>query len=426
MKDARYTAAQALLRLTRANAYSNLVIESLAGRNGLDSRDGAFASALFYGTLERRLTIDHVLEKYSSKPLDKLSAPVLETLRLGVYQLLYMDGVDDYAAVSESVNLIKKLGIPNASGFVNGILRSFLRDGKAAPPVKGSRARQLSVEYSCPEWLVGEWVSAYGEQAAVRMLEGSLGRPPVYLRANTLKTDAPGLTEILRSQGVECSADAGLDGCVLVSGRVVVEHLEAFRDGLFHVQDKASQLCAAALGAMPGERVLDVCAAPGGKTFTIAQLMRDRGEIVARDLHEKRVSLIREGALRLGLTGIHASAGDAGVYDGALGAFDRVLCDVPCSGFGTIRRKPEIKYKPRKSVQNLPPIQYKILKTSSQYLKSGGTLVYSTCTLLPQENEQVVSRFLKEDAGFTLVSRQTYTGGETDTDGFFVSVLKKW
>ena len=170
--------------------------------------------------------------------------------------------------------------------------------------------------------------------------------------------------------------------------------------------------------------MLDVCAAPGGKSFTIAEHMENSGELVARDLHEKRARMVQCGAKRLGLSIIHASAGDAAVYDASLGSFDRVLCDVPCSGFGVIRRKPEIKYKPQKSVEGLPEIQYKILKTSAHYLKSGGTLVYSTCTLLPAENEQVVQRLLDETNGaFNIVEQRVYTG--EDTDGFFVSVLKK-
>lgn len=425
MKDARYTAAQALLRQSTANAYSNLVIDSLIAQNKLEVRDAAFASALFYGTLERMLTIDHILTQYCSKPLETLSPPVLAALRMGVCQLLYMDGVDDYAAVSESVNLTKTLGKAKASGFVNGVLRSFLRGGKAVPPVKGDEADKLAVEFSCPTWLIRVWREAYGHEAAMRMLAGSLGKPPVYLRVNTLKIDAQGLVGMLQERGLDAAVDESLTGCVSVVGRFAVERLDMFRDGLFHVQDKASQLCAASLGACAGERMLDVCSAPGGKAFTVAELMEGRGEVIARDLHEKRAALVRKGAQRLGIEIVKASAGDASVYDEALGQFDRVLCDVPCSGFGIIRRKPEIKYKTLESVQNLPEIQYKILKTSSQYLKSGGTLVYSTCTLLPRENEEVAARFLAEAADFRMISQKTYTGEDADTDGFFVSVFEK-
>lgn len=394
------------------------------GQNGLDARDSAFASALFYGTLERLLTIDHILKKYSSKPLEELSQTVLQVLRMGVYQLLYMDGVDDYAAVNESVNLAKAMGHEKAAGFVNGVLRSFLRDEKKIPPlIGGGRADALAVEYSCPAWLISTWLESYGEAATLRMLVGSLGKPPVYLRANTRKNSADMLVETLTAQGIDCMADSEVAGCVVATGRVAVERLDAFHDGLFHVQDKASQLCAAALGAVAGERVLDICAAPGGKTFTIAEGMDDRGEVIARDLHKKRAGLVEQGARRLGLSIVSAAAGDAGVFDETLGLFDRILCDVPCSGFGIIRRKPEIKYKTPESVQNLPQIQYKILQTATQYLKVGGTLVYSTCTLIPAENERVIERFLAENPRFSLLSQKTYTGEDIDTDGFFVAVV---
>lgn len=425
MKDARYTAVQALLRQSTANAYSNLVIDSLITQNDLSARDSSFASALFYGTLERLITIDHILSNYSSKPLEKLSPVVREVLRTGICQLIFMDGVDDYAAVSESVNLVKKMGKAKASGFVNGVLRSFLRDDKQIPAVKGSRIKQLEIEYSCPSWLIEIWMKHYGEAACLRLLKSSLGKPPIYLRANPLKTNAQELAAALAEQGINCFADSEIDGCITVNGRVVVERLEAFEQGLFHVQDKASQICALSLDAKPGQRVLDVCSAPGGKTFTITQEMKNEGEVIARDLHAKRANLVRRGADRLGLTIVKASAGDASVYDETIGTFDRVLCDVPCSGFGIIRRKPEIKYKSPESIQKLPEIQYKILKNSSQYLNEGGKLVYSTCTLLPAENEQVVARFLESNQQFSLVSQKTYTGESIDTDGFFVSVLQK-
>ncbi len=425
MTDAREAAARALMRMDGAGAYSNLVIDALIAKNGLTPRDGAFAAALFYSTLERMLTIDHILARYSAKPLSALTPAVRASLRLGICQLLYMDGVDDYAAVSESVNLVKALGCARASGFVNGVLRAFLRDGKAVPPAEGSRAERLAVEYSCPAWLVEVWLASYGEEAALRMLAGSLGKAPVYLRANTLLTTPEALCERLASEGAQAVPAAPPDGCVAVRGRLAVETLPAFAEGLFHVQDRASQLCAEALGALPGERVLDACAAPGGKTFTAAERMENRGEVVARDLHRKRADLVEKGARRLGVSIVTASAGDAGIFDPALGKFDRVLCDVPCSGFGVIRRKPEIKYKPRESIQNLPEIQYKILQTSAQYLRSGGRLVYSTCTLLPAENERVVERFLAENEAFVPLSEEIHTGEREDTDGFFTACLER-
>lgn len=437
MKNARYTAVQALLRMESASAYSNLVIDSLCTQNKLDPRDTAFAGALFFTTLERRISIDSLVAKCSSKPLDALTPVVRAVLRTGVCQIVYLGGVDDYAAVNESVNLVKELGAGRASGFVNGVLRAILRlppaslPGTEGAPADDLSAEALSVRYSCPVWLVKRWLEAYGIQAAIRILVASLGQPPLYLRANTLRISGEELAARLEEEGVSAQADAQVKGCVLARGKVPVEKLRTFTEGLFHVQDRASQLCVETLDPRPGERVLDVCAAPGGKSFTAAQAMKNEGELVARDLHQKRVRLIRQGAERLGLECITASEGDASVFDPGLGLFDRVLCDVPCSGFGIIRRKPEIKYKPLESVQNLPEIQYKILETSAHYLKTGGILVYSTCTLLPEENERVVERFLAENSGFTLKQQVTRLGevplGDDrealDCDGFFTAAI---
>lgn len=422
--SARATAAQALMRLLASDSYSNLVIESLMLKNRLDARDGAFASALFFGVLERKVTLEHILAHYSAKPIAKLTPQVYAAALIGYYQLCFMGGVEDHAAVNESVNLVKELGCQSASGFVNGILRSFLRDEKNIPPAKKTAADQLSVQYSCPVWLVRRLLDIYGEEITGQFLAASLGRPPVYLRANTTKTTVEGLVDALKQVDVACESVVSLDGCVLLHDTPDIKKLETFQKGLFHVQDYASQLCAQTVGAQPGERVLDVCAAPGGKSFTMAQHMGNRGELVARDLHEKRVALIRQGAERLGLSCISASCGDAAVQDVSLGKFDRILCDVPCSGFGVIRRKPEIKYKPAGSIQNLPNIQYKILENSSHYLEEGGTLVYSTCTLLPEENGDVVRRFLDKHPLFSMVSEKTYIGDECgDCDGFYVAVL---
>lgn len=426
MKDARYTAVQVVLRQSEDHAYSNLLLDGLLKKNALTGRDAAFASALAYGVLERRLTIDHILRAHCTRPPEQLSPAVLAILRTGIYQLCYMDGVEDYAAVSESVALTRQFGAGKASGFVNGVLRSFLRADKQIPPPpkKAGRAEQLSVEYSCPAWLVQIWLDAYGEDATLRMLAASLGKPPLYLRANTLRTTGEQLVQTLAAEDVVSHCDMDFPACVTVESGGAPEKLAAFEAGLFHVQDRASQLCAAALDAQPGERVLDVCAAPGGKSFTIAQMMQGEGELVARDLRDSRTRLIAAGAQRLGLSCIETSSGDASSFDINLGFFHRVLCDVPCSGFGIIRRKPEIKYKTAESVQNLPEIQYKILQTSSQYLQPGGALVYSTCTLMPAENEQVTARFLKEHPDFSQVSQKTTTG-EQESDGFFVCVMRK-
>jgi 16S rRNA (cytosine967-C5)-methyltransferase len=327
--------------------------------------------------------------------------------------------------VAESVDLVRTLGKPKAAGFVNGVLRAFLRSGKAIPIPKGPKDLSLSVEYACPRPLVQLWLKAYGEADTIRVLKASLGAPPLYIRVNTLLITPAELISRFGAHGVEAAEVADIPNCLALENAGSVRELPEFKRGFFHVQDKASQICAAALGATPGARVLDVCAAPGGKSFTLAQLMNDTGEIVSCDIHEHRVGLIKERQKKLHIKCVKPQARDMTFFDEALGTFDYILCDVPCSCLGAIRRKPELKRTTNiDELSDLCDLQYKLLFTASQYCKAGGRIIYSTCTLNPAENEDVVGRFLKENSGFTPESRKTFLG-ETDTDGFFISAIKK-
>ena len=392
-ETARMLAAKAGMRVS-SGGYSNLILDASFRNSRLDQRDKAFAAALFYGALERRITLDREIARFCSRPLEKLTPAVLESLRLGVYQILYMDSVPDSAAVSESVELVKALGAASASGFVNGVLRSFLRGGKAdfgaLPPTE-----RLSAEYAAPLWLCEKWTAEYGPERAEIALRASLGAPPVWIRVNTLKTSPAELTALLAAEGIpaeDCDflPDALKTACAAPDGT------DCYKKGLFHVQDISSQLCVAALDPKPGERVYDCCAAPGGKTFTAAERMGNTGELIAGELHPKRAALIEEGAKRLGLTNVKTVVGDASVYDGALGVFDKILCDVPCSGLGVIRRKPEIRFKKPEELSGLPEIQFSITSNAARHLAPGGVLVYSTCTLSRAENEAVTERLQKE------------------------------
>jgi 16S rRNA (cytosine967-C5)-methyltransferase len=341
-----------------------------------------------------------------------------------------MDGVPDHAAVGESVELVKKLRTGHAAGFVNGVLRSFLRAKKQIPLPDAPIAARLSVEYACPDPLVALWIDGYGEEAARRILLNSLGKPPLFLRANTLLISAEELASRLSAhEGITASVDPDLPACLLAENAGAVHRLPEYRRGFFHVQDKASQLAALALQAAPGMRVLDACSAPGGKAFTLAEIMENQGELVAADLHEHRVKLIADRAKAMKLDCIRAVARDMTAFDESLGLFDRVLCDVPCSGLGVIRRKPEIKQKPLADFESLPSIQYKILDTSAQYTKTGGRLVYSTCTLNPAENEEVAHRFLAEHPEFQPAPLPEILGGghertilhDWGADGFYMA-----
>lgn len=432
---ARMLAAKALLRVS-SGGFSNLVLDSMLEEAKLDQRDKAFASALFYGVLERRITIDILIKRYSSVPPEKLDPEAAEVLRMGFYQILYMNSVPDNAAVNESVELIKALGFPKASGFINGILRAFIRNGKNADFSRLPGIQRLSAEYSAPLWLCKKWCLEFGPQRTQKALRACLGAPPVYARANTVKAGADAVCAALCEEGAAARPEENIPAAIIIDS-AAPQNTRAYKDGLFHVQDISSQLCAAALGARAGERILDVCAAPGGKTFTVAEIMENRGEIVACDLHAKRANLVKKGGERLGLDIITARANDATAFCEALGKFDRVLCDVPCSGLGVIRRKPEIRFKKPEDLTSLPKIQYRIAATSAKYLNEGGILVYSTCTLSKDENEDVVKRLIERDGlvpeklpeelqkysadGFSV----TLLPGEINSDGFYFARLRK-
>jgi len=427
----RLLAATALLQAERRGAWSNISLDTHLRRADFPPADAAFAGALFYGVIERRLTLDACIAAHSSQRPHKLSPQVLCALRVGVYQLLYMQ-IPDHAAVGESVELVRGLGKGQAAGFVNGVLRAFLRAGKAIPlPAGGSLAEQLSVEFSCPAPLVEILLESHGEDTARRFLAESLGRPPVAVRVNTLRTDTHALSTRLEREGVKATPHGQLPDCLLLESTGAIAGLASFREGLFHVQDVSSQLCVAALGLRPGMRVLDVCAAPGGKTLTAAQVMKNTGELVACDLHEKRVGLISRRAEEMGLSCITATCKDMSAHHPDLGTFDAVLCDVPCSGYGVIRRKPEIKYKPPDEFANISTVQYNILESSAQYCREGASLLYSTCTFSPAENTGVTDRFAREYPQFNprplggLLGEATSRTllGEYGGDGFYLAAF---
>lgn len=434
MKTARQITVEALMKVNKGGGYSNLVIDNSIAASGLDVRDAGFATALFYGVLERMITLDHCIKGFSNMKLEKLSPPVREILRMSLYQLMYMDTVPESAAVNEGVNLAKTMGQEKAAGLINGILRSFIRAGKRVPRMAGTRADQLSIQYSAPAPMIEMLIDSYGEEAAIGVLATSLGRPPVYVRVNTMKTTVEALLPILEQEGIVADTDTGTENALRLSATGDITSHASFKAGLYHVQDLSSQLCCKALDVQSGQRVIDVCAAPGGKTFTLAQLLAGEGTVLALDLHASRTRLIREGAKRLGLPNVETKENDATSYNSTFGEFDRVLCDVPCSGFGIIRRKPEIKYKKQEDIGELPQIQYKILENSSKYCKADGILVYSTCTLNKQENEAVIERFLKEHSEFCaepLLAAfgeagyyKTFFPHIDSSDGFFVATVR--
>ena len=437
MADPRLTVVKMLMKMDSSEAYSNLLLDHVFSESDLSERDKAFAAALFYGVLERRLTLDYIIAKNSKIPFEKLDPAAVAILRAGLYQLLYMDSVPDSAAVNESVKLCKKLKCFSAQGFVNGMLRSFIRGGKKISYMGLEPEKRLSVEYSCPEWLTAKLISEYGTEFAVKALKASVGRPPVYARVNTLKTTTEKLLAELAKHKIKAVPYPGLENCIKLEKPGDIEKCAPFRQGMFHVQDISSQLCCLTLRPVVNETVLDVCAAPGGKSFTLAELMGNNGRLYSMDLHDMRVGLIEDGAARLGIKILTAMQNDASKFNGQLPQADRVLCDVHCSGLGVIRRKPEIKFKSPEDFAGLPEIQYQILETSARYVKPGGTLVYSTCTLSRAENDDVAKRFAAAHPEFLPIVQpvpyagaagepmRTYCPDENGGDGFFTAAFRR-
>ncbi len=423
MTKARQLALNALLQLETQKGYSNLVIDEFLSSADLSSQDKALASGLFYGVLERKYTLDAVIKKLSRQSKNPIKLYVRLVLRMGLYQIFFMDKIPPHAAINESVEAVKASKYAFASGFVNGVLRSALRQKDELLPQK-TTPDLFRAYYSAEEWIIKSLIADYGQNVTENVLEDALQPSPTFIRVNTLKTTVEQLKEKFEACGVQCE-DTVLPNALRVDGLNGVAGHPLYLQGLFHVQDLSSQLCAAALSPQPGDRVLDICAAPGGKSFTMAQEMQNEGSLSAYDLHAHRANLIKKGAKRLGLSNIETGVADATVFNEKLGAFSKILCDVPCSGLGVIRHKPEIKYLAKAQADALPAVQKEILNTACKYLQAGGTMVYSTCTLRKVENSDVVQAFLAEHKDFSIQKEQTIFPSDYGSDGFYICVLKK-
>lgn len=440
MKNTRYIAYKALLRVELDGAYSNLVLAEVLSSSELDARDKAFVSNLFYGVLERRITLDYIIRRFSSVRLKKIETKVLVILREAVYQLVFMDKVPDSAAVNEAVTLCRKEKLHRSSGFVNGLLRSITRAEDRCPlPDENDTVKYLSVKYSCPEEIVSLWVKDYSRETAEGVLSSLSGRPPIFIRVNTVKTSADELAETLEKDGVSVNRTA-LPNALEISCTGAVTSLEAYKNGLFHVQDLSSQVCCELLAVRNGDIVADVCAAPGGKTMNLAE-RTPRGRVISCDIYDHKLRLIENTAKRLGLRNISTALRDASDAEKPIELCDRILCDVPCSGLGVMRRKPEIRYKPDTGADALPAVQLGILENSARFVKSGGTLVYSTCTLNKKENNENAAAFLKAHPEFEPLPLGLPEGIKrtideesncltlfpqtNGTDGFFVAAFRK-
>ena len=439
--DAREVALLTLYTCQRQGGWSDGVLKKQIAAANLDSRDAALATNLCFGVIQNQMLLDFYLSKFSSIPLNRMENKVLQSLRLGVYQMLFLSKIPHSAAVDRSVAMAKQHSKnPRASGMVNAILRSFQRSMDHLPTIsQQDPVEYLSTLYSHPAWLVEQLLDRLGEEETIRFLQANNAQPPTTAQVNTTKTDTLSLKGRLEEAGVVAEEHPWLPDCLILSRTGNLEGLSAFQEGLFYIQDAASRLAVLASGAERGMRVLDTCAAPGGKSFACAIQMGGEGEIISCDLHPHKKKLISVGAKRLGLSMVEAKTADGKVFRPEWEEqFDCVLVDAPCSGLGVIRKKPDIRYKDPEPLAQLPQIQMEILENAARYVRKGGTLVYSTCTILPCENEEIVQEFLARNPAFSTQTicfpdpvgmvesgMITLWPQRYGTDGFFIAKLRK-
>ncbi len=442
---AREAALKILYEIDVKGAYSNIALNKYFTGAELRGIDRAFITELVYGTVKWKLTLDRVIAVYSNIRMEKLSPWILNILRMGAYQLLKMTKVPVSAACNESVKLAGRYGHKASAGFVNAVLRKIAQNGVdvAVPSKETDLTGYLSVKYSYPKWLVVKLTGLLGAEFAEGLMDAGNGTPELTIRANTLKVTAEELIKELESEGVASEKGKYAEEAVTIKSNVSIAQLSTFKKGLFQVQDESSMLPARVLSPQPGERVLDVCSAPGGKATHMAQLMENRGTIVARDIHEHKLRLIDDAAARLGTDIIKTELYDAALQDEKNeSAFDRILLDAPCTGLGILRRKPDIKWaRETKDIDSITTLQRRLIDAASRLVKPGGVLVYSTCTVLPEENEEVVEAFLKQHDDFVADDIAAYLPdglavyakgcmlqlypNRDGIDGFFIARLKR-
>ena len=417
MITAREAALLALNDILYNGKYSNIAVKEMLGKcRGMDKTEKAFFTNLVYGVISRHYTLEYVISQYSSIKLKKLARYVKIILELGFYQLIYLDKVPESAAVNECVKLSKRYCKKGSDRFINGVLRAFLKNRCVIPD------DNLAVKYSFSQEMTKMFLEQFGYEFAQQLMHALNTPPDIMLRPNTLKTDADKLSELLEADGIENTVtDYGMvisDGFDVASNRL-------YKEGYFTPQDRGAYTASVVLAPKEGETIIDMCSAPGGKATHIAELMKDNGNILAFDIHEHKVSLINNSAKRLGFNSINAQVGDSAVYNSELnGIADRVLCDVPCSGWGIIRRKPDIKLS-HTDLCELYDIQKKILDNGAKYVKIGGCIVYSTCTVNKKENEEIVSEFLSKNINFEKTYEKTFYPNIDGCDGFYVCRLNK-
>lgn len=406
MTDSRVLAYDILYKCEKSKAYSNIELLHNLSQSSLSQRDKSLVTAIVYGVLSRRMTLDAVISAFSSRPIEKLDIKTLTILRMGMYQLLFMDRIPQNAAVNESVELCKKHVNIGAAGMVNGILRSFLRQGFDFDTLS------VSDKYSCSESICDMLFSQYGEKTTESIMQAFFSPRKTYVSVNTLNISADEFAN--KYSAVKIDDDI----CVLESP-VDPDMCNGF------VQDISSASAVKLLAPQPGDTIADLCAAPGGKSLKAAVMMQNQGRIFSFDIHNNKLKMIQKTAERLGISVIETKAADARELNQELiEKMDKVICDVPCSGLGVIARKPEIRYKDTDDFKDLYKTQEKILKNASLYLKIGGRLMYSTCTINKEENERQIQRFLSQDKRFKLIKEKLLLP-TIDNDGFYAAIIER-
>lgn len=416
----REISADTLIEILEHGQFSHIYLKAVLDKYGyLEKSERAFITRLVNGTVEREIELDYIINSYSKTKVKKMKPLIRTIMRMGAFEIYYMDAVPDSATCNEYVKLAKKRGFAGLSGFVNGVLRNIARD-------KGNlNITDLSVKYSMPQWIVDKWNTDYGIDKTKEILKGFFESEELCIRVNLSKITREELMNKLEAKDISVRICDSIPSALYIAGFNVITSIPEFNEGLFYIQDYSSQLVPYKAGIMEDDKVIDLCAAPGGKALHTAEIA-SKGTVLARDLTDIKVALINENIQRTGATNIKAEQYDATVFDeSSENKYDVVIADLPCSGLGIIRKKPDIKYNQTKeSLDELVMLQAKILKNAARYVKAGGTLCYSTCTINKDENENQVENFLSSHKEFTMNDSQQLLP-DKNHDGFFICVMKK-
>lgn len=438
--DAREIGFKVLCDIEKNNNYSNISINKHFKNLEISDMDRGLATELIYGVVENKYYLDYIINKLSKIKVKKMSTYVKIFLRMGTYQILFLDSISDYAAVNETVKLSKKYD-KKSSGFINAILRNEIRNKDTIMDItEEDSVKYLSIKYSYNSWIIKNWIDNFGQEFTEDLLEANNEKPSIYIRTNTLKVSREELIEKLNQEGITCLKVPMVEEAIKVEKLKNIENNELFKAGLFTIQDISSMIVGKVINPKEDSLILDVCSAPGGKSTHLATLMNNTGQVVARDIFEHKLKLIKATVNRLGLKNVRVEGFDASEIDeNSINKFDYVLADVPCSGLGIIRRKPEIKYKKEEELEDITSIQKKILENASKYVKIGGTLVYSTCTVQDMENINIITSFIEKNNNFELTPIDTVNVDLDNQDkgylkiypnihgidGFFIAKLKR-